>query len=136
MAEIIRKVDYFYIEAPNKPGEGARVLAALKEAGINLLAFSGFPHGRKAQIDFIPEDATAFKNAARQMKLKLSAKKTGFLIQGDDRPGAIAEIMARCAASNINVTAIDAVCDGQGRYGAILWVKSADLNKAARAFGI
>jgi hypothetical protein len=136
MAEIIRKVDYFYMEAPNKPGEGARVLAALRDAGINLLAFSGFPHGRRAQIDFIPEDAAAFKIAARQAGLKLSLKKTGFLIQGEDRPGAIADIMGRLAVSKINVTAMDAVCDGQGHYGAILWVKSADLKKAAKALGI
>ncbi len=136
MADIIRKVDYFYIEAPNKPGEAVRALSALRDAGINLLAFSGFPHGRKAQIDFIPEDAAAFKIVARRAKLTISAKKSGFLIQGEDRPGAIAGIMGRLAASRINVTAMDAVCAGQGRYGAILWVKSSDLNKAAKALGI
>ena len=26
MAETVRKVDYFYIETANKPGEGAKVL--------------------------------------------------------------------------------------------------------------
>jgi len=136
MPEIIRKVDYFYIEAPDKPGEGARVLGALRDAGINLLAFSGFPHARKAQIDFMPEDTEAFKAAARKIGLKLSAKKTGFLIQGEDRPGAVAGLMEKFAASNINVTAIDAIACGQGLYGAILWVKSADLRKAVKALGI
>jgi len=136
MADTIRKVDYFYIEAPDKPGEGARVLGALRDAGINLLAFSGFPHGRKAQIDFMPEDTAAFKAAARKIGLRLSAKKTGFLIQGEDRPGAIANLMSKFAAANINVTAIDAIACGQGLYGSILWVKSADWRKAAKALGI
>jgi predicted amino acid-binding ACT domain protein len=58
------------------------------------------------------------------------------LIQGEDRPGAIADLMGKFAAANINVTAIDAVSSGQGLYGAILWVKSADLRKAAMALGI
>jgi len=136
MAEKIRKVDYFYIEIPDKPGEGAKVLAAVRDAGINLLGFTAFPRGRwGAQIDFIPEDAAAFKTAARKAGLKLSAKKTGFLIQGEDRPGAIANLAAKLAAVNVNVTASDAVCAGEGRYGAMLWVKPADVRKAARALG-
>ena len=135
MAETIRKVEYFYIEAPNKPGVGAKVLSELREAGVNLYAFSGFPHGRGAQIDFFPKDSAIFKAAAKKAKLKLSAKKAGFLIEGEDRPGAIADIMAKLAEANINVTAIDAVCAGEGRYGAILWVKSADFSKAAKALG-
>jgi len=42
MADQIRRVDYFYVEVPDKPGEGARVLTALKEAGVNLLNFTAF----------------------------------------------------------------------------------------------
>jgi hypothetical protein len=135
MAETVRKVDYFYIETPDKPGEGATVLAALRDAGVNLLAFTGFPRGRRAQLDFIPDDALTFKTAARKAGIKLSAKKTGFLIQGEDRPGAIADIMGKLAAVNVNVTASDAVCAGEGRYGAMLWVKPADVRKAAKALG-
>ena len=135
MAETIRKVDYFYAEVPNKPGEGARILAALRDAGVNLLAFSGFPSGRRSQIDFVAENPDLLKAAARQAGLKLSPKKTGFLLQGEDRPGAVGDMMGRLAAAGINVTAIDAVTAGEGRYGAILWVKPPDVRKAAQALG-
>ena len=136
MAETIRKIDYFYVETANKPGEGAKALGALHEAGVNLLAFSGFPYGRRAQMDFIPEDPAAFMAAAKKAGLKLSAKKVGFLVQGADRIGALSEIAAKLAAANINITAMDAVCAGEGRYGAILWVKAPDLRKAAKTLGI
>ena len=135
MADTIQRVQYFYIEVPDKPGEGARVLSALKEAGVNLLAFSGFPKGRRAQIDFIPADQAAFRAAVRKAKLKLVGPKTGFLVQGDDRVGAAAELMTKLADAGINVTAVDAVAAGAGRYGAILWVKPRDVNKAAKALG-
>lgn len=131
MSDSIRKVDYYYIKAANKPGEGARVLQALRKEGINLLAFSGFPQGQKAQIDFIPDDPDAFESAANHAGLKLSKKKIGFLAQGVDRPGAVSEIMGKLADAKINVTAIDAVSAGGGRYGAILWVKPKDIDKAA-----
>lgn len=131
MADTIQRVQYFYTEVPDEPGEGAKILSMLKEEGVNLLAFSGFPKGRRAQIDFMPADQAAFKAAAKKAKLKLVGPKTGFLIQGDDRVGAIADIVTKLAEAKINVTAVDAVSAGSGRYGAILWVKPRDVKKAA-----
>jgi hypothetical protein len=135
MAETVKRVQYFYTEVSDKPGEGARLLSLLKEAGVNLLAFSGFPHGRRAQVDFIPADPAAFRAVARKAKLTLVGPKTGFLIQGEDRVGALTEIMAKLTEAKINVTACDAVATGEGRYGAILWVKPGDVQKAARVLG-
>jgi hypothetical protein len=135
MPDLVKRVQYFYTEVPDKPGEGAKLLTKLKEAGVNLLAYSGFPKGRRAQLDFMPADVAAFRAAARKAKLKLVGPKTGFLIQGEDRPGVLAELIAKLAAAKINVTACDAVAAGEGRYGAIVWVKAQDVPKAARVLG-
>lgn len=134
MADTIRLVDYFYLMAADKPGEGARVLNTLKDAGVNLLAFSGFPEGRRAQVDFVPADAAAFKQAAKQAKWKIVGPKRAFLLQGDDRVGAVAEVLDRLGAAKINVTAIDAV-SVEGRYGAIVWVAQKDVKKTAALLG-
>jgi hypothetical protein len=134
MADTIRVVEYFYVVAPNKPGEGARALNTLKEAGVNLLAFSGFPQGRRAQLDFIPADPAAFRHAAKQAKWKVVGPKRGFLVQGDDRVGAVADLLERLGTRKINVTAIDAVC-ADGRYGAIFWTAPKDVRKAAALLG-
>src|SRR3989442_11402225 len=75
MADTIQRVEYFYAQVPNKAGEGARFLTALHEAGINLLAFSGFPEGRGSQLDFVPADPAAFKQFARAAKWKLTGPK-------------------------------------------------------------
>ena len=135
MADVVKKVAYFATEVADKPGEAARVLGALADAGVNLLAFSGFPRGRKSQLDIIPEDVKAFKAAAKKAKMATRPQKFGFLVQGDDRKGAVAEILKKLADKLINVTAIDAVSAGAGRYAAILWVKPADVAKAAKALG-
>jgi hypothetical protein len=135
MADTVRIVDYFYISAPNKAGEGARALATLKDAGVNLLAFSGFPQGRRAQMDFIPVDPAAFKQAAKKAKWKVVGPKRGFLAQGDDRVGAVADLLERLGSAKINVTAIDAVSVTEGRYGAIFWVAPKDVKKAATVLG-
>jgi hypothetical protein len=135
MADTVRVVEYFYVMAPQKPGVGAALLAELRQAGVNLIAFTGFPSGRGAQIDFVPEDAAAFRAVAKKAKWKLTGPKRALLAMGDDRPGVIAEIMHRLADVKINVTAIDALCAGSGRYGAILWVAPRDVTRAARALG-
>lgn len=137
MGDEIRRIDYYYVTVPDKPGEGSRILTALRQAGVNLLGVSAFPYGaRRSQLDLIPADSAAFTKAAKAGGLKLSKKKSGFLIQGEDRPGAIAEITGKLAQANINVTSVQAFCAGSGRYGGMLWVMPADLRKAAKILGI
>jgi hypothetical protein len=137
MPDNIRQIDYYYMSVPDKPGEGARILTSLHEAGVNMVGVSAFPHGaHRSQLDLIPEDSATFVKAAKAAKLKLSAKKSGFLIQGEDRPGAVADLVKRLAEANINVTSVQAFCAGSGRYGGMLWVKAPDRRKAAKALGI
>jgi hypothetical protein len=136
MADTTRLVDYYYTMVPDKPGEGARVLRALRDARVNLLAFSAFPSQRKSQADFVPADPVAFVAAAKAAKFKLKGPKKVFLIDGDDRVGALSEVMAKLGAAKVNVTAVAAVCSGMGRYGTLLWVKPKDLRKAAAALGV
>ena len=136
MADEISRVDYFYVVVPDKPGKAAQILGGLRDAGVNLVAFSGFPKGKKGQLDLIASDSATLVEAAKKLKLDLSKKKTGFLIQADDRPGAVAEIMGKLAAAKINVVAMQAICAGAGRFGGLLWVKARDLKKAAKALGV
>ena len=132
MAYTLRKIGYFSVETPHAAGRGLRILAALRDAGVNLLAYKGFPSGRKAQLDFVPAEPARFKAAARKIKLKISPKKIGFLVQGDDKVGALTAILAKLAKARVNVTALDAVVAGKGRYGAIFWVKPKHVAKTAK----
>ena len=135
MADTIRVVDYYYTTTPDKAGEGAKQLGILRTARTNLLAMSAFPSKRKIQVDFVPSDSAAFLAAAKAAKVKLSKAKKVILIQGDDRVGAIQEILAKLAAAKINVTSVQGVSAGGGRYGALLWVDQKSVKKAATALG-
>jgi hypothetical protein len=136
MGDVIQKVDYFSMTVSDKAGEGLNVLSALADAGVNMLGFTGFPRGRRAQVDFIPEDTKKFTAVAKKAGWEISPKKTGFLAQGEDRAGAIAGLLKPLANAGINVTAIDALVAGEGRYGAIFWVKPENVAKAAKLLGV
>ncbi len=134
MADRVRKVNYCYLTVPTRAGHGARVLGEIKDANVNLLAFSGFPaKGGKAQLDLLTDDLAAVRRVARQNGWRLSPTKKAFLVQGDDKVGAVHRQIERLADRRINVTAADAVAAGRGRYGMILWVKPKDYARAAKA---
>jgi hypothetical protein len=137
MADRIRRTDYYYTHVPDTPGEGWRIVRALHETGVNLLAFSAFPSpGKGSQVDLFPVDRDPFLKACKGAGLTLTGPKTCFLIDGTDRAGAVADVLARLAEAKINVTALDATCAGSGRWGAILWVKPGDVEAAAKVLGV
>ncbi len=133
MADKIWKVDYFKTEVPNRIGEGARILGVLKAERVDLLGFTGFPSGRRVQMDFVPKNPAAFRKAAKKAGLRVAVKKGAFMVQGRDRAGAIATVLEKLAAAKVSVVALDGVSAGGGRFGAIFWVKPKDVAKAAKA---
>jgi hypothetical protein len=137
MADIVRRCEYYYTSIPNQVGAGSKILNALKAEAISLVAFSGFPMclGR-AQLDFVVTDREAFLTAAKKAGIKLVGPRIAFLIQDEDRTGAAADVLSKLEQAKINITSVQAIASGEGRYGAILWVKPRDIDKAAQALGI
>ncbi len=137
MAETVRKVEYFYATVSDKPGEGRRLLEHLSEKGVNLVAFTAFPiGGDQAQLDFFPENPEQLQKAAADAGITLVGPKKAFLIQGEDRVGALHEHHLKLSNAGINVHAANGVCNGSGRFGYVLWVKPEDYEAAARALGV
>ena len=133
MPSTIRKVSYAYVTVVNKSGEAARILEALRDAGANLLGFSGFPQGRnRAQVDIVSDDIDRVMAAAKRHKWKLSRTKRAFLAQGTDEVGAALPPLARLAAAKINVIAADALAAGERRFAMLFWVAPRDYNRAAK----
>lgn len=136
MADRVRRINYAYLKVPNRPGQGARITDQLREGGVNLLAYTAFPlRGGKAQVDLIAEDMGSIRRLARKNGWRLSDARKGFLVQGEDRVGAVHNHLRKLAARKINVTATDAVSAGKGRYAMLLWVKPKDYARAATVLG-
>jgi len=127
------KLELYSVTVPNKPGKGARMLAAFKEAGVNFVGIWGYPVGKsKSRIDLVAEDPALLKKVAKQLDIDLGTKQAVFHITGDDHPGAVAEILAKLAEKEINVYAAQALCAGNGRFGALIQVDDDAVKKAAK----
>jgi len=130
----VHKVSYCHLTVPSRAGQAVNILKALKNAGINLQAFSGFPTGAgKSQVDLVSQDMLGVKRVAKQQGWHISKVKRGFLAQGPDRPGAVHNVLNKLASKDINVVAADAVTAAKQQYAMLFWVKPEDYRRAARA---
>ena len=136
MADLIRTAQYYKVNIADKSGTLAHMLAPLHDAGANLLALHAFPCNRRTQVDVVPEDPDAFKDIARRLKWKVQGPKVCFLVDGDDRPGALVDLTGQLGLAKISLTAVTGVTAGQRRFGSILWVKPRDVKKAANVLGV
>jgi hypothetical protein len=137
MADQIRRVDYHYVEIPDQPGEGVKVLVALKEAGVNLLSFTAFPSSAgRAQLDLVTDNPEGLQRAAKNAHLTLSQRKQAFFVQGtENRAGAAADVLRKLASAGVNVRAANGAAAPAG-FGIIVWVAPSDYARAAQALGV
>ena len=137
MRDQIRIVDCFYVTVHDHPGEGHRLLEHLSERGVDLRAFTAIPAGAdEIQICLVTDDQEKLQAAGADAGVPLVGPKKAFLIQGEDRIGALHAYHQTLANAGVNVYSSSGVCAGDGRFGFVLWVEPADFDKAFDAFGI
>jgi hypothetical protein len=67
MADRVRRVNYVYVVVPNRPGQGARITNELREAGVNLLAYTAFPtRGRRASLGIDARNRLGLRGSRRR----------------------------------------------------------------------
>ena len=135
MADAIRKVEYFSILVPNTPAKAFGVLSTLVSSGVNLLACSGIREAGARKSTSFPTTRASSRRAVKKAGLAFTPEKSGFMIQGRDRPGALTEHLKKLGDKGINVTGIDALSAGEGRWGAIIWVDDEAVRQAGRVLG-
>ncbi|MFH1687596.1 MAG: hypothetical protein ABIE70_08770 [bacterium] len=134
MSSIVKEVEYYYSLVADKPGEARKLLEFLSEKNVNLQAFTVFPTGDgRSHLDLFPVEPQALKDAAEDAKVPIVGPKRAFLIQGEDRVGALYEFHLKLSNAGINIHASNGVVEGTGRFGYVVYVNEEDYDKAAEA---
>ena len=137
MALRIRRVEYFYLNVKDQPGEAYKLLTLFVDRGINLLAFTAVPTGEsRAQLTIFPDDPQRLVSEARLARLEIDGPHPALLVQGDDQLGALAGVHRTLYEANVNVYAATGVADGQHGFGYLVYVRPDQFDTAARALGV
>ena len=137
MAFHVRRIDYFSATARDGPGEAYKLLQALADLGINLLAFTAIPFGPShTQLTIFPEDAGKLAREAEKDHIVLDGPHPALLVQGDDALGALAELHMILANARINVYASTGIADGKGCFGYLIYVRPEEYDNAVAALGL
>ena len=133
----VRRVEYFYTTVSDQPGSAFKLLQALADLGINLLAFTAVPVGPShTQLTIFPEDAGKLAREAEKDHIVLDGPHPALLVQGDDALGALAELHMILANARINVYASTGIADGKGCFGYLIYVRPEEYDNAVVALGL
>lgn len=133
----IHKVDYFYTTVKDQPGEAYKLLSALADLGVNLLAFNAIPlSSAGAQLSLFPEDSELLIDIAKRAQIILDGPNPALLIQGDDKVGVLAEIHKKLYSADINVYSAICVTTGKGTFGYLVYLRPDEYDRALSALGM
>jgi len=133
----INRVDYFYTTVKDQPGEAYKLLSALADLGVNLLAFNAVPLGSAgAQLSLFPDNPSLLTSIAKKAGIVIEGPNPALLIQGDDNVGVLAEIHQKLFAADINVYSANCVTTGKGTFGYLVYLRPDEYDKALNALGM
>lgn len=133
----VSRVDYFYANVADRPGEAHKILDTLAELGVNLLAFTAVPVGPAyTQLTIFPEDSNLLCREAEKAAFELDGPHPAFLIRGDDYIGVLAEVHEKLFRAGVNVYASTGVTDGRGGFGYVIYLRPEEYERAASALQV
>jgi hypothetical protein len=137
MSTKIRYIGFYRIVVPDRPGESYRILSALSEREVDLVAFSVISlEGGGSQLTIYPEEDTPIVEAAEAAGLHLDGPHPALVAHGADKRGALAELHRTLYNAGVNVLFATAVTDGRGDYGYIVHVSPEDFPATAVALDL
>ena len=114
------KTKQFTITIDNQPGAVARIAKTLGDAKVNILSLLGTVQGTAGSVQFIVDDARRAKktlDAARIAYQETPAEACDL----PNKPGALAQCLAKLAAKGVNLNSIHATAAKGGKKAVIVY---------------
>ena len=114
------KTKQFTIAIDNQPGAVAAIARALGDAKVNILSLLGTVQGTAGSVQFIVDDARRAKktlDAARIAYQETPAEACDL----PNKPGALAQCLAKLAAKGVNLSSIHATAAKGGKKAVIVY---------------
>jgi hypothetical protein len=136
MPTTTKRIQTLDVNLQAQPGALAQVYNAFRETGVDVIASWGYEMGpNQAQAHFYVADQDKAKATLTKMGLKPKFNNACW-IEGENKVGAYAEVLAKLAKANINIGATDAFGVGN-RFASVIFTADAkDFEKLCKTLNI
>ena len=124
------QIKTFTIALENRPGAVAEIAKILGNAKVNILALLGSAQGIAGTVQLIAENSRRAKKALAGAGLTY-AESTAEEYELPNKPGALAECLAKLAAKGINLNSIYATAPKGGKTAVVVYSAEAAPTEAA-----
>jgi hypothetical protein len=95
----------FSVTLDDRPGTLAKATDAIAKAGINIEGYCAVPSGKDGKGTFrvVTKDPTNARKALETAGFKVQEERDIAVIDAEDRPGFLAQILRRLADNELNV---------------------------------
>lgn len=95
----------FTLTLDDRPGALAKATDAIAKAGVNIEGYCAVPSGKEGKGTFrvVTKDSASTKKALEAAGFKVQEERDVAVVDIEDRPGALAQILRRIAQSELNV---------------------------------
>ena len=118
------------IDVVNKPGELARVAAAISDAGVNISAATCTSPADNAALHILVKHPEAAKHALGTAGVTITREREVVVIDADDQPGVLADLARKVAKAGVNIDLLYLATKTRIVFG------SPDLDGLRRALGV
>jgi hypothetical protein len=91
------------VVVPDQPGTLAHIAEAIGKAGINIEGFGGDSIEGTAVLHLLVEDPRSVRKILENAGLEVRDERDVLVVDTEDRPGALAGVARRIAASGVNI---------------------------------
>ena len=134
MEKAVKRIPVHCVEIEDKPGSLQKLRAQSNLSGVDFLCLSAFSCGENRGQAFVSaKDPKVFGAFAKEAGLDVT-KAAGFLLDGEDHPGAAAEVLTGLAESDISGLCGSAMVFG-GKYQLFVVVDTKNADQAEKLLG-
>jgi hypothetical protein len=105
MEEFMDQTKEFALTLDDRPGTLAKATDAIAKAGINIEGYCAVPSGKDGKGTFrvVTSDPATTRKALETAGFKVQEERDVAIVEGEDRPGFLAQILRRLADNELNV---------------------------------
>lgn len=130
MAFDVRRAWQIEVVTSAKPGTLGSVLNSLATGGADIRGVVSYNRGTSGCIQIIPHDPDRAESALRHAGYAPERKEV-LMVEGDDKPGAMADIGRKLGRAGVDIEYLYATSLGQGRFVSVF--QTSDPAKAYEA---